>query len=68
MIYGNLKDSDAFNWLKKAEIAPQKIGFSFDEYDGGYEAFLKEFKDFFNNPGRFTYSPSILCKGMKPAR
>jgi ubiquinone/menaquinone biosynthesis C-methylase UbiE len=66
VIYGNLGDSDAFNWLKKAEIAPQKIGFNFDEYDGGREEFLEEFNTFFHNPARFTYSPIILCRGIKP--
>lgn len=67
VIYGDLKDSDAFNWLKKTEIAPQKIGFDFDEYDGGHEEFLKEFNTFFHDPARFTYSPIILCRGIKPA-
>ena len=67
VIYGELKDSDAFNWLKKAEIAPQKIGFNFDEYDGGHEEFINEFQTFFYNPARFTYSPIILCRGIKPA-
>ena len=66
VIYGDLDYSDAFNWLKKAEIAPKKTGFSFDEYEGGHEEFLEEFKDFFNNPARFTYSPIVLCRGRKP--
>jgi hypothetical protein len=67
VIYGDLKDSDAFNWLKKAEIAPQKIGFDFAEYDGGHDEFREEFKTFFYNPARFTYSPIILSRGVKPA-
>lgn len=66
VIYGNLEDSDAFNWLKKAELAPKKIGYGFAEYPGGYEEFLEEFKSFFYNPRRFTYSPIVLCKGVKP--
>ena len=66
VIYGDLEDSDAFNWLKKAEIAPQKIGFTFEEYGGSHEEFLKEFTTFFHNPARFTYSPMILCRGVKP--
>lgn len=65
VIYGDLEESDAFNWLKKAEIAPQKIGFGFDAYDGGQEEFLGEFKAFFHNRARFTYSPIILCRGIK---
>lgn len=66
VIYGELKDSEAFNWLKKAEIAPQKIGYRFDEYGGGHEEFIEEFNTFFHNPARFTYSPIILCRGVKP--
>ncbi len=67
VIYGALEESDAFNWLKKAEVAPQKIGFNFEEYKGGHEEFVKEFKTFFYNPARFTYSPIVLCRGIKPA-
>ncbi len=66
VIYGELKDSDSFNWLKKAEIAPKKINYQFEEYAGGYEEFLEEFKHFFTDPRRFTYSPIICCRGVKP--
>jgi len=66
IIFGELKDSDAFNWLKKVEVAPKKIGFQFEEYEGGYEEFQKEFEEFFRNPRRFTYTPLILCRGSKP--
>jgi SAM-dependent methyltransferase len=67
VIYGQLKDSDAFNWLKKVEVAPQKIGYPFLEYDGGYEEFLAEFKQFFSDPRRFTYSPIMSGRGVKPS-
>lgn len=66
IIFGELKDSDAFNWLKKVEVAPKKIGFQFEEYEGGYEEFQKEFEESFRNPRRFTYTPLILCRGRKP--
>lgn len=66
MIFGELRDSDAFNWMKKVEVAPKKIGFKFEEYEGGYEEFVKEFEAFFSNPRRFTYTPLILCRGRKP--
>lgn len=64
LIFGELKESDAFNWFQKLEIISGKI--NFEEYKGGYEEFLKEFKRFFTDPGRFTYTPVILCKGRKP--
>jgi len=66
VIYGELKESDAFNWLKKVEIAPRRINFSFDEYENGYEEFVHEFKNFFADPRRFTYSPLVICRGIKP--
>ena len=66
LIFGELKDSDAFNWMKKIEVVSKKIDFQFEEYEGGYEEFIVEFKRFFTDPGRFTYTPVILCKGRKP--
>lgn len=66
VIYGELQESDAFNWLKKVEVAPQKVGYTFDRYPGGNEEFLAEFKKFFSDPRRFTYSPIVLCAGKKP--
>ena len=67
LIFGDLKNADAFNWLKKVEIAPEKINYRYEEYAGGYAEFLAEFKAFFNDPRRFTYSPLISCRGIKPA-
>lgn len=67
LIYGNnIKAGDIFNWLKKAEVSVQRIGDLFENYPGGYEAFTSDFKEFFLNPRRFTYTPLILCKGRKP--
>ena len=68
IIFGQLKDSDAFNWIKKVEVAPKKIGFRFEEYEGGYEEFKEEFEEFFRNPRRFTYTPLISCRGCKPLK
>lgn len=66
LIYGEIKEKDAFNWLKKIEVISKKIDFDFSEYEEGYQGFLKEFKEFFANPRRFTYTPIILCRGKKP--
>ena len=68
LIYGNLQDNDSFNWKKKVQIAASKFIGIFDNYVGGYEAFLTDFENFFQNPRRFTYTPLILCKGRKSAR
>lgn len=66
LIYGELQASDEFNWMKKLEVGIQKAPDILKEYPGGSEKLLSDFKTFFRNPRRFTYSPLILCKGRKP--
>jgi ubiquinone/menaquinone biosynthesis C-methylase UbiE len=66
LIFGRLKDEDAANWMKKVEIIAKKTGYKFEEYEGGYDEFLFEATGFFTDPGRFTYTPVILCRGRKP--
>lgn len=66
LIFGELNNVDAINWLKKIETAPKKINYKFEEYKGGYEEFSSEFHKFFSDPGRFTYTPIICCRGQKP--
>lgn len=65
-IYGFLTKNDEYNFLKKVEIAPQKVNYKFNEYRAGYSEFIKEAEESFKNPRRFTYTPIILCKGNKP--
>jgi SAM-dependent methyltransferase len=66
LIYGKLKYSDEFNWMKKMEIGAQKAPHIFEAYSGGSKKFLNDLKMFLRDPRRFTYSPLILCKGRKP--
>ena len=66
LIYGDLKESDAFNWTKKLEIVAKKSGYPFEEYKGGYREFYNEFQRYFANPRRFAYTPVISCRGRKP--
>jgi ubiquinone/menaquinone biosynthesis C-methylase UbiE len=66
LIFGELDRKDAYNWGKKIEVASRKIGYRFDEYEKGYDEFLYEFNRFFSDPGRFTYTPMIICSGRKP--
>jgi SAM-dependent methyltransferase len=65
LIFGELNERDAFNWTKKLEVAVKRLGYEFKEYEGGYEEFFEEFKKFFSDPRRFTYTPLISCKGHK---
>ena len=67
LIYGKVKPEDEFNWIKKLEVSSKKIMDLFDKYQGGYEGFSSDFREFFHNPRRFTYTPVIMAKGMKPA-
>ncbi len=66
LIFGELNQKDAYNWEKKIEAAANKTGFRFDDYENGYEGFIKEFRCFFSDPRRFTYTPLIMCRGVKP--
>jgi ubiquinone/menaquinone biosynthesis C-methylase UbiE len=66
LIYGQIKDKDVFNWMKKTEVNAKRFEDLFDDYPGGYKAFFLDIKAFFLNPRRFTYTPLILCKGRKP--
>jgi len=66
LIYGKTKEPDLFNWTKKLQMASQKASNVFERYPGGHKKFFTDFVRFFNDPRRFTYTPLILCKGMRP--
>lgn len=66
LIYGKIRDVDAFNWLKKVEVSAAKTSGEFENYPGGYSGFLEAFKAFFFDARRFTYTPLIICTGVKP--
>jgi SAM-dependent methyltransferase len=66
LIYGELQASDEFNWMKKMKVGAEKARDLFEAYPGGSERFLSDFKTFFKDPRRFTYTPLMLCKGKNP--
>ncbi len=66
LIIGELKEADAFNWIKKISVSAKNLGYDFRRYAGGYREFLAEFEAFFCDPGRFTYTPLISCRGRRP--
>lgn len=66
LIFGALNGVDAYNWNKKLEVAAKNSGYPFAEYDGGFDEFAEDFNRFFSDPGRFTYTPLIVCRGVKP--
>ncbi|EFK10178.1 methyltransferase domain protein [delta proteobacterium NaphS2] len=67
LIYGKVKEPDLFNWTKKMEVGSQRASNIFEGYPGGQKKFFADFTKFFNDPRRFTYTPLILCKGLKPS-
>jgi len=67
LIFGDLSEKDAFNWTKKVEIVGKNSGFSFDEFEGGYQEFFSEYTEYFASRRRFTYTPMIWCRGRKSA-
>jgi SAM-dependent methyltransferase len=67
LIYGELSETDRFNWLSKAEAARNSPGLFADDYPGGYEEFHRELCAYLEHPRRFIYTPLIMCKGKKPS-
>jgi ubiquinone/menaquinone biosynthesis C-methylase UbiE len=65
LIFGDLLEKDSFNFAKKVEIAGKNAGFSFDEFEGGYQEFYQEYAEYFASRRRFTYTPMIWCRGRK---
>ncbi|MBC2716279.1 MAG: methyltransferase domain-containing protein [Desulfobacteraceae bacterium] len=65
LFYGELNQSNIFNWITKAEVAAKQSGYDFNEFKGGFNEFYEVFKEFFLNPRRFTYTPVITCRGRK---
>ena len=66
LFFGSIKAGDVYNWMKKIEVNANRFKDLFDDYPGGYEAFINDFNKFLIDPRRFTYTPLIMCKGMKP--
>jgi ubiquinone/menaquinone biosynthesis C-methylase UbiE len=65
IFFGAIKASDVYNWMKKIEVNANRFQDLFDEYPGGYEVFFDDFNKFLIDPRRFSYTPLIMCKGMK---
>lgn len=66
LIYGKLSEIDEFNWSRKIEVAVKRSAVEFPDYPGGFPEFFEEFKYFFADPRRFSYTPLIACRGRKP--
>jgi len=65
LIYGEIPNTERFNWLAKADAARNAPGL-FADYPGGYEEFRHELIAYLEHPRRFLYTPLIMGKGKKP--
>jgi SAM-dependent methyltransferase len=66
LIFGEVKDKDKFNWNKKVEMGAKKAEKLINSYPGGYQQFSSDLNKFLVDPRRFTYTPLLLCKGIRP--
>jgi hypothetical protein len=66
LIFGHLLEKDAYNWMRKVELTAKKSGCDFSEYGGNYDEFRKEAMAFMCDPRRFTYTPLVVVRGVKP--
>ena len=66
LIFGEVKYKDKFNWNKKVEMGARKAEKLLNSYPGGYQQFSSDLNKFLVDPRRFTYTPLLLCKGVKP--
>ena len=66
LFYGNLSETDEFNWLAKIDqlMELQRRGTVRLDVDLG--KFKERFFDFLKSPERFTYTPFILVEGRRP--
>ena len=66
VIFGKPDPVSLFNWRLKVKVAARRSGYAFEEYPDGFSGFLQEFEEAFADPRRFTYTPLVCCRGVKP--
>ncbi len=65
LMFGRMKEKDAFNWRKKLEVVYSKIPDLLIDYEGGLEQFQLDFQTYLDDHRRFSYTPVISCRGRK---
>ncbi len=68
LIYGELKPQDEYNWTRKFHVSASKYPDLFEHYPGKMDGFFEDFHRIFKDPRRFTYTPMIICSGIKPLK
>ena len=67
LLYGKMESVQEDDWLTKLNVAASQSGYPFNEFENGYDGFYEEAKNLLTNPRRFTYTPLVLCRGIRPA-
>lgn len=67
LMFGIMKQVDAFNWRKKMEVISGRIPDLLLHHEGGSDQFFRDVQEFIDDPRRFTYTPLIACRGQKKA-
>jgi len=65
LIYGPLREVDEYNWTRKMEVLGSRFEGDLPGYSGLKE-FREDFLAYFQDPGRFTYTPVLAAWGRKP--
>lgn len=66
LFFGEIKEKDRYNLTKKLEIAAKKSKTLIESYPGGSRRFFCDLEEYLADPRRFTYTPLLLCKGIRP--
>jgi len=65
LFYGEIRETDKYNWTKKMGIAAKKSKTLIEKYPGGQRQFYLDFEKYIGDPRRFSYTPLLLCKGIR---
>lgn len=63
---GAMNSDDEYNWISKLKVAVKNSGYPFPELEGGFDEFLARSQRLFADPRRFTYTPLIIARGVRP--
>lgn len=65
LVYGKLTEFNKWNWWQKIEIVGRKSGWTFEDYENGFEGFKEDFIRYFSDERRFAYTPLVMVRGER---
>lgn len=66
LIYGEPREEDAFNWDRKIKMWTETVPEVFESYPGGIAGVRDDIARMASDPRRITYTPMVICTGLKP--